>query len=189
MIMDAQASPDPNGAETTRREMGDALAAIVYSALPDLRLDFANRYALEYLGVVSEDVADYSWIDYIHPDDRDSVLTAWEASRATGQPYRHEHRLRMSDGQYRRFLAEALPLRGESGDVVKWYGVLTPLDGPRLRGPRPRPAKIDYYPLRDASGRLLLVEVTTWDEQPFDPAAKRHTCGMWYRVSFVEGAE
>src|SRR4051794_27949134 len=33
------------------------------------------------------------------------------------------------DGHYRWFLSEALPLRDEQGKIVKWYGVLTPLDG------------------------------------------------------------
>jgi PAS domain S-box-containing protein len=162
--------------------MAHALAAIVYSALPDLRLDFANRYAVEFFGVAAEDVAEDRWVDLVHPDDRASVLAAWEASRATGQHYRHEHRLRMADGQYRRFLAEALPLRGEGGEVLKWYGVLTPLEGARLRGPRPRAAKVDYYPLRDTCGALQLVEVTVWDDRPDDLAAKLHPCGAWYRI-------
>jgi PAS domain S-box-containing protein len=170
--------------------MGHALAAIVYSGLPDLRLDFINRYAAEYFGLVTEDVAGHRWIDLVHPDDRASVLVAWDASRSTGQHYRHEHRLRMADGQYRRFRAEALPLRDKDGTIIKWYGVLTPLDGePRLRGPRPRGAKLDYYPLRDASGQLQLVEVMVWDDQPDDPAAKLHPCGAWYRIEYLESAE
>ena len=90
--------------------------------------------------------------------------------------------------QYRRFLAQALPLRDEGGAIVKWYGVLTPLEGPRRRGPVVRAAKVDYYPLRDGCGNLLLVEVAHWDERPDDPAAKRHASGTWYRVSFVESA-
>jgi PAS domain S-box-containing protein len=172
--------PDPER-EATRRDMGDALAAIVYSVQPDLRLDFANRYAVEYFGFAVEDVADSRWVEFVHPDDRASVLAAWEASRATGQHYRHEHRLLMADGVYRRFRGEALPLRDEGGAIVKWYGLLTPLDGPRRRGPSPaksRPAKIDYYPLRDGDGNLHLVAVAAWDERPTDPAAKLHPCGL-----------
>jgi PAS domain S-box-containing protein len=170
--------------------MADALAAIVYSALPDLRLDFANRYAVEYFGVATEEIAGDRWIELVHPDDRASVLAAWDASRATGQHYRHEHRLRLADGQYRRFLAQALPLRDAHGAIVKWYGVLTPLDRqPRRRGPRPRAAKVDYYPLCDAEGYLQLVEVALWEDRPDDPAAKLHPSGSWYRVTVVADAE
>ena len=181
--------PDPSGPEAIRRDMAQALTAIVYSSLPDLRLDFANRYALEYLGLATEDIAGDRWIELVHPDDRASVLAAWDASRATGQHYRHEHRLRLADGTYRRFLAQALPLRDGHGAIVKWYGVLTPLDGqPRRRGPRPRPAKVDYYPLCDPAGYLQLLEVATWEDRPDDPAAKLHPGGSWYRVTVVAGS-
>jgi PAS domain-containing protein len=108
-------------------------------------LEFANRYAEEYFGIPSEVIAGDRWIELVHPDDRAGVRVAWEASRATGQDYCHVHHLRMADGHYRRFLAEALPLRGERGEVLRWCGVLTPLDpgapGPRLRGPQPRPPR------------------------------------------------
>jgi PAS domain S-box-containing protein len=181
---------NPKVPEVIRRDMAHTLAAIVYSGLPDLRLDFANRYALEYFGLALDDVADHRWLDLVHPDDRASVLAAWDASLATGQHYRHEHRLRLADGHYRRFLAEALPLRDEHGAILKWYGVVTPLDGvPRQRGPRTRPAKVDYYPIRDAYGNLQLVEVAAWNDRPDDTSAKYHPCGMWYRVSYVAGGE
>ena len=88
--------------------------------------------------------------------------------------------------KYRRFLAQALPLRDEQGAVVKWYGVLTPLDGePQRRGPRPRAAKVDYYPLCDSEGYLHLVEVTVWQDRPDNPGAKYHPSGAWYRVELV----
>jgi PAS domain S-box-containing protein len=184
--MSKRPAQDPDSPEAIRRNMAHSLAAIVYSALPDLCLDFANRYALEYFGVDAEDIAGDRWMDLVHPDDRASLLAAWNASLVTGQHYRHEHRLRLADGKYRRFLGEALPLRDRNGAIVKWYGVLTPLDGePRLRGPRPRPAKVDYYPLRDSTGHLQLLEVAVWDERPDDPGAKQHPRGTWYRIRII----
>jgi PAS domain S-box-containing protein len=171
--------------EATRRKVTDTLAAIVYSRRLDFEIDFANRYALEYFGVIRDDHMG-DGIEYVHPDDRAATLAAWQASMATGQHYRHEHRLKLADGHYRRFLAEALPLRDEQGKIVKWYGVLTPLDGvPRQRGPRTRPARVDYYPMRDAGGNLQLVEVAAWHDRPDDPSAKYHPCGHWYRVEVV----
>jgi PAS domain S-box-containing protein len=186
--MGTQSEPDKSGPEAIRRDMADALPAIVYSALPDLSLDFANRHALEYFGVAPEEIAGDRWIELVHPDDRASVLAAWHASLATGQEYRHEHRLKLADGLYRRFLAQALPLR-EQGAIVKWYGVLTPLEGEgRVRGPRPRSAKVDYYPYRDPSGQLHLVEVASWPDRPDNPAAKLHPLGFWYQVESLENA-
>jgi PAS domain S-box-containing protein len=193
--MSPQSDPDPGDPEAIRRDMAQALAAIVFSATTSRDdplfpiLDFANRYALEYFGFTLEEVAGDRWIELVHPDDRASVLAAWQASLATGHPYRHEHQLRLADGQYRRFQSQALPLRDEQGAIVKWYGVLTLLEGePRRRGPRPRAAKVDYYPLRDSAGLIHLVEVALWRDRPDDPAAKLHPDGRWYRLEMVAEA-
>jgi PAS domain S-box-containing protein len=186
--MGTHPEPNPGGPEASRRDMAQALAAIVYSATPDLHLDFANWYALEYFGVVPEEIVGNRWIELVHPDDRASVLAAWEGARATGRSYRHEHRLRLEDGTYRRFLAQALPLRNERGAIVKWYGVLTPAEEkPRRRGLWPKAPKLDYYPLADPEGDLQLLEVATWEDRPEDLAAKLHPRGFWYRIEVVGG--
>ncbi len=39
-----------------------------------------------------------------------------------------EARLRRFDGEYRWFLFEAVPLRDESGNIVKWYGSSTDIE-------------------------------------------------------------
>jgi hypothetical protein len=172
--------------------MADALAAIVYSGLlvegEELpHLEFANRYAEEYFGIAAAAFAADRWIQLVHPADRDGVRAAWAASLATGQHYRHEHRLKLADGTYHRFLTQALPLRDEHGQVMKWYGVATPLDpGEPGRRRGPRAAKADIYPLCDAEGYLHLVEVTVWDDRPDDPAAKLHPSGAWYRVESLD---
>jgi PAS domain S-box-containing protein len=189
------ADADPNTTapeEAIRRDMADTLLAIVYSGVPTEgeslpHLDFANRYAEEYFGIAEEALAGARWIELVHPVDRAGVRAAWAASLATGQHYRHEHRLKLADGTYRRFLTQALPLRDEDRAIVKWYGVATPLDGePRRRGPRQ--ARVDCYPLRDADGLIHLLEMVIWQDRPDDPAAKHHPSGVWYRAEFVAEA-
>jgi PAS domain S-box-containing protein len=178
-----------DGGEDMRRRTADALAVIVYAAAPGEvpRLESANRYALEYFGYAAAAVEGVGWLELIHPDDRGDVLATWAEALAAGRGYRHTHRVRMADGRYRLFRAEALPLRDEAGVPVKWCGVLTPLEGPRIRGPEGRPGKVDYYPLRDTLGNLVLAEVTRWESRPDDPAARRHQDGAWYRVDCLDG--
>jgi PAS domain S-box-containing protein len=182
-------SIDP-GAEFNRQTMAHALAAIVYSSHPDLTLDFANRYALEYFGLKQDQVAGDHWLELVHPDDRASVIAAWDASLATGHPYHHVHRLRLANGEYRTFTADALPLRDESGEVLKWYGVLTPANSarPRYRGPRNRSGKVNFYPLRDECGQIHLVAVTTWTQRPADAAASQNDLGYWFKLEHVDTA-
>jgi PAS domain S-box-containing protein len=165
---------------TTPEELLDSLAAIVYVGTPELKLTFANRRAVEFFGLTGEEVAGDRWLELVHPDDRESVLSAWAEAPGLGR-YRHEHRIRLADGSYRRFAAKALPLRDEKGAIVRWHGVLTPLPEPPWPV-RKRAEAEDVYPLRDAEGNLELIELVTWEQRPNDPAAKLHPRGLWYRL-------
>src|SRR3954447_19484618 len=117
--------PDPTPTapeEAIRRDMAAALAVIVYSGLPAEgeslpHLEFANRYAEEYFGIAAEAFAGDRWIELVHPEDRASVRAAWAASLATGQYYRHTHRLKLANGTYRWFLSQVLPLCDEHGAI------------------------------------------------------------------------
>jgi PAS domain S-box-containing protein len=58
----------------------------------------------------------------IHPDDRELVMGNYQRALRTGKAYVHEYRLLGADGKYRWFLSGAEPLRGEHGQIVRWYG-------------------------------------------------------------------
>ena len=47
---------------------------------------------------------------------------------ASGTPGEAEARLRRFDGEYRWFLFRANPLRDDTGNIIKWYGVNTDID-------------------------------------------------------------
>jgi PAS domain S-box-containing protein len=56
------------------------------------------------------------------------MLVKWSAIRQSGMRGGLEARLRRFDGEYRWFLFEAVPLRDESGNIVKWYGSSTDIE-------------------------------------------------------------
>src|SRR5262249_51356834 len=56
--------------------------------------------------------------------DREPLVARWKESLATGSPYEMECRIRDKGGDYRWFLARALPVRS-GGKVVKWFGTCT----------------------------------------------------------------
>jgi C4-dicarboxylate-specific signal transduction histidine kinase len=47
---------------------------------------------------------------------------------ATGEPFENEARHRSAEGEYRWFLARAVPLRDEQSKILKWYGILTDIE-------------------------------------------------------------
>jgi PAS domain S-box-containing protein len=107
----------------------DTIPGMVWSGLPDGSFDFINQPWLKYLGCSWEELsARGGLVSVVHPDDVEESVDRWNATRATGRHTDHELRMRRADGQYRWFLARALPLRDEHGNIVRWYGTATDIE-------------------------------------------------------------
>jgi formate hydrogenlyase transcriptional activator len=99
----------------------------IWSALPDGSVDYSNQSLRAYLGLTMEEMR-LVGTNFIHPDDRERALTAWQEATSQGTTYEVEARQRGSNGQYRWFLIRALPLRDEAGQIIKWYGTNTDIE-------------------------------------------------------------
>jgi PAS domain S-box-containing protein len=71
---------------------------------------------------------DYGWLDAFHPDDRATHMAKRRAAMETGELFESEARIRGVDGVYRWFLTKGVPLRDESGNIVRWYGTNVDID-------------------------------------------------------------
>src|SRR5260370_40356553 len=65
----------------------------------------------------------------VDPDDLDEHVKKWQRSLASGEPFENEARRRSASGEYRWFLVRAVPLRDAHGNILKWYGTLTDIEG------------------------------------------------------------
>jgi PAS domain S-box-containing protein len=114
------------------RKLTDVIETIptfAWSALPDGSVDFVNRHWQEYTGLSPAKTSGAGWEAAVHPADLKGHLEKWRASLTSGEPFENELRYRRAmDGQYRRFLARAVPLRDARGNVLKWYGISTDIE-------------------------------------------------------------
>src|SRR5215510_1525181 len=108
--------------ESRLRLVIDTIPEQVWSALPDGSVDFLNQRWLQYTGMSLEEGLGVGVRAAVHPEDLPLLLDEWERCVATGGPFEKEARIRRADGEYRWFLVRGVPLRDESGTVVKWYG-------------------------------------------------------------------
>jgi PAS domain S-box-containing protein len=99
-----------------------AIPAHVWSALPNGAIDFVNQQWEQFTGLPPEDALEWKWEAVIHPDDRARFAADWRAALGTGQALETEVRARHVDGEYRCLLVRMVPLRDESGTILKWYG-------------------------------------------------------------------
>ena len=115
----------PNLKGEIRSEIGfdvDSIPALIHTARPDGYHDYFNKSWLEYLGATLDDVTGWKWRAFVHPEDVEAIVAKWRACLANGKIFENETRLRRANGEYRWMFHRKVPLRDETGRIVKWYG-------------------------------------------------------------------
>ncbi|MFO0899819.1 MAG: PAS domain S-box protein [Pirellulales bacterium] len=121
-----QAEQALEASERMFRELADALPQIVWITRPDGYHEYYNQHWWTYTGLSYEEAKGEGWNRLLHPEDRPRAIARWRQALDTGEPYEIEYRFRRaSDGEYRWFLGRALPLCGDDGQIVRWFGTCT----------------------------------------------------------------
>ncbi|MGH7209077.1 MAG: PAS domain-containing protein, partial [Nitrospiraceae bacterium] len=79
-----------------------------------------------------------SWLDAIHPEDRDRVLTAATTRQVSGE-YAEEYRIVRPDGSVRWIRDRAFPIRDASGQVYRIAGIAEDITERKTPSPHPSP--------------------------------------------------
>jgi PAS domain S-box-containing protein len=114
--------------ENELRRVVDALPGLIWTALPDGRIDFVNQRWCEYSHLGVDEAHGGGWQTAIHPVDLPGLLERWRSILVSGEPGEMEARLRRFDGDYRWFLFRASPIADASGHLVKWCGTGTDIE-------------------------------------------------------------
>jgi PAS domain S-box-containing protein len=107
------------------RQLAESMPQLVWTARVDGVVDYYNRRAGLFQGIKQVADEQWTWGPVLHPDDVQATVEAWTLAVETGSVYQMEHRLCMADGSYRWHLSRGLPVRDESGKIVRWYGTAT----------------------------------------------------------------
>ncbi|MGZ3998732.1 MAG: PAS domain-containing protein, partial [Flavisolibacter sp.] len=106
---------------------------MVWATRPDGYTDYHNKQWFDYTGLSPElSDGDNNWNSVVHPEDQQKAWKSWKHTVQTGETYEIEYRLRRYDGEYRWFLARALPLRDEKNKIVKWFGTCTDIHDQKM---------------------------------------------------------
>ncbi len=114
--------------EARFRQLAQSIPNHVWTALPDGNLDWFNDQVYAYSGAMAGDLDGAKWAGIVHPDDIPAAAADWGAALRSGQPYKTEFRLRRHDGEYRWFIARAVPSVDVDGVTTRWVGTNTDIE-------------------------------------------------------------
>ncbi|MBJ6726453.1 PAS domain S-box protein [Geomesophilobacter sediminis] len=152
------------------RTLADAIPQLCWMANGDGWIFWYNQRWYEYTGTTPEQMAGWGWQSVHDPAELPGVMQRWQESLANAEPFDMVFPLRGADGVFRPFLTRILPVRGQDGTVVRWFGTNTDISEQR---------RIEQE-LRRSNDRLNLIAETTADllksdapQQVVDTACQR----------------
>lgn len=109
------------------RSMADAIPQIVWSIDDQGRGVFFNKQWTIYTGTsIDPMMPGEVSARFVHPDDHEATLQAWQQAWKENRTFTVEHRIRSVSGEYRWFLVRAEPFFDpQTHKLVQWFGTST----------------------------------------------------------------
>jgi PAS domain S-box-containing protein len=108
--------------ERELRDVVNTVPAHVWRTSPEGLVDFVNDRWLQFTGLTLDEACGWKWEEVVHLDDRTRVVADWRIALENGQAMEGEARVRRADGEYCWWFIRNVPLRDETGKLVRWYG-------------------------------------------------------------------
>lgn len=126
--------------EQNLRLIIDSLPVLAWVAREDGTAEFVNQRWAEYAGVKAEQILEWGFLDFYHPDDVQSMVEIWKDCLARRDRMELKGRIRRFDGEYRWFLFSGQKITSADG-AVRWVG-----------------ANVDFEDLQRAEDRIKASE-------------------------------
>ncbi len=119
--------------ELRYRLLAEATSSLTWTAEADMRITEPQPTWRAFTGQSDAETLGHGWLAAVHPDDRVSVQDQVRAGEAGGTRFRIEGRVRRADGEYRRVVSDAVPVRNARGGREGLIGVVQDVTEQHLR--------------------------------------------------------
>lgn len=150
-----QAEEAVKASEERLRFMAESMPQKVFTATPEGEVDYFNPQWMEYTGLTFDQIRDWGWLQFIHPDDVDENVRTWKYSIRTGEPFELEHRFRGKDGTYHWHFSRVHAMRNEQGKIIKWIGSNTDIESAKRTQKRTRQLEELTATLKQQKNQLI----------------------------------
>ena len=110
------------------RMMADSISQLAWIAEGDGSIHWYNQRWYNFTGATPEDMRDWGWQKFHHPDHLERVKNHYVQAIEAGAEWEDTFPLRRHDGEWRWFLSRAKPIRAsdeDGGQVECWFGTNT----------------------------------------------------------------
>jgi PAS domain S-box-containing protein len=156
--------------EMELRQMVDLVPQLIAVYGPNLERFYANRTALDYLGISLDDWRHKTFAHSTHPDDAERFKTFAARALSSGSAYEVELRLRKHDGSYRWHLARYNPVRDDNGHIMRWYVTATDIEDRKQAEDRLRQENVA---LREEIDKASMFEEIVGTSRPLKAVLSR----------------
>jgi PAS domain S-box-containing protein len=114
--------------EERYRTLATATTANIWSAAPNGDVVGDAEGWEKMTGQTPQEYRGSSWIEVVHPDDKQRLLEMWRRAVREATPFAADYRIRRSDGSYRYVRAQGAPVHNNDGSVREWIGTHVDID-------------------------------------------------------------
>jgi PAS domain S-box-containing protein len=107
------------------RTLANSIPQLAWMADAHGSIFWYNQRWYDFIGTSPGEMPVWGWRSVQHPDYADRVIRQLERSRRAGEPWEDTFPLLSKEGEYRWFLARAVPIRDSQGNLVRWFGTST----------------------------------------------------------------
>ncbi|MCC5645485.1 PAS domain S-box protein [Nostoc sp. CHAB 5824] len=112
--------------------LAEASPVCIFYADIDGNWFYLNQRCTQITGLSLQESLGKGWINALHPEDRDRVLSLWYEAAAGKVPSNCEYRFLHKDGTVVWVIAQALPEIGERGEIKGYIGTITDITERKL---------------------------------------------------------
>ena len=156
-----QAEKEVRAAAERFRFLAETMPQKIFTARPNGEVDYFNPQWTEFTGLSLDQIRDWGWTQFVHPDHLEETVHTWKHATATGEAFRIEHRFRRADGKYRWHLSQARGMQDAAGAIVMWTGSSTDVDDLK----QAEQVLEDRVAARTAAVRHLSIKVLTIQDE------------------------
>jgi PAS domain S-box-containing protein len=110
------------------RFLAESMPLMVFTARPNGEVDYFNQQWSVFTGLSLDEIKDWRWTRFIHPDDVKETARNWRHAIECGEPFEAQHRFRRADGVYRWHLSRACAMYDPGGKITMWISSNTDID-------------------------------------------------------------